>query len=86
MRLVYIYEAVGLHLRPFLCADGKTLVWSGLSAYLGLLWALCWLCWNGVRMCFEWRLEWGGVEGRKMPDFGFGVTIGVTVRGYIFQK
>ena len=39
MRLVYIYEAVGLHLRPFLCADGKTLVWSGLSAYLGLLWA-----------------------------------------------
>ena len=86
MRLVYIYEAVGLHLRPFLCADGKTLVWSGLSAYLGLLWALCWLCWNGVRTCFEWRLEWGGVEGQKMPDFGFGVTIGVTVRGYIFQK
>ena len=86
MRLVYIYEAVGLHLRPFSCAGGKTLVWSGLSAYLGLLWALCWLCWNGVRMCFEWRLEWGGVEGRKMPDFGLGVTIGVTVRGYIFEK
>lgn len=86
MRLVYIYEAVGLHLRPFLCADGKTLVWSGLSAYLGLLWALCWFCWNGVRMCFEWRLKWGRVEGRKMPDFGFGVTIGVTDRGYIFQK
>lgn len=86
MRLVYIYEAVGLHLRPFLCADGKTLVWSGLSAYLGLLWALCWLCWNGVRMCFEWRLKRGGVEGRKYPIFRGGVTCGVTKWGYNFQK
>ena len=44
------------------------------------------ICWNEVRMCFEWRLKWGVVEGRKLPDFGFGVTIGVTVRGYIFHK
>ena len=82
MRLVYIYEAVGLHLRPFLCADGKTLVWSGLSAYLGLLWALCWLCWEEVRMCFERRLKWGRVEGRKILDFGLDITIVITHRKY----
>ena len=28
--------------------------------------------------------EVGGVEWRKMPDFGFGVTVGVTDRGYKF--
>ena len=30
--------------------------------------------------------EVGGVEWRKMPDFGFGVTVGVTDRGYIFRN
>ena len=59
MRLVYICEAVGLHLRPFFCADGKTLVWSGLSAYLGLLW----VCAGSVGMGFEHALNggWSGV-------------------------
>ena len=86
MRLVYICEAVGLHLRPFLCADDKTLVWSGLIAYLVLLLALCGECWNVVRMCFEWGLKWGRVEGCKASYFWVGITLAITTRNYKIEK